>query len=76
MAQNHILFIKMGGTIEFIDPSYDNINKDIMKIDSSVDNYLKNLIKPHFTFKIETVCEKDSRDITQPVLQCQMLVSI
>lgn len=63
MPKNHIHIIKMGGTIEFIDPAYDKINKELMKIDSSIDSYLKNLIKPHFTYSIETVCEKDSREI-------------
>lgn len=55
----------MGGTIEFIDPSYEKMNKELMKLDSTIDNYLKNLVKPHFTYDIEIVCEKDSRDITQ-----------
>ncbi len=55
----------MGGTIEFIDPSYEKINKELMKLDPSIDSYLKNLVKPHFTYDIEIVCEKDSREITQ-----------
>jgi len=53
----------MGGTIEFIDPAYDKMNKELMKFDSSVENYLKNIVKPHFTYNIDSVCEKDSRDI-------------
>ena len=65
MEKNNIHIIKMGGTIEFIDPSYDNINKEMMKLDPSIDNYLKNLVKPHFIYDIEIVCEKDSREITQ-----------
>lgn len=65
MIKNHIHIIKMGGTIEFIDPAYEKINKELMKLDPSIDNYLKNLVKPHFTYEIETVCEKDSRDINQ-----------
>ena len=54
----------MGGTIEFRDPAYEKINK-LMKLDVSIDNYLKNLVKPHFTYDIEIVCEKDSREITE-----------
>ena len=54
----------MGGTIEFIDQAYDKINKEMMKLDSSVDSYLENVIKPHFEFKIKGVCDKDSRDIS------------
>jgi len=63
MTKTHIHIIKMGGTIEFIDPAYDNINQQLMKLDSTVDSYLKNIIKPHFTYSIEVVCDKDSRDI-------------
>jgi L-asparaginase len=63
MAKAHIHILKMGGTIEFINPAYDNINKQLMKLDPSVDSYLENLIKPHFTYSIENVCKKDSRDI-------------
>ncbi len=69
MQKNHIHIIKMGGTIEFIDPAYDKMNKELMKFDSSVENYLKNLVKPHFTYNIDTVCEKDSRDINQEDLK-------
>ena len=65
MQKNNIHIIKMGGTIEFIDPSYEKMNKELMKLDSTIDNYLKNLVKPHFTYDIEIVCEKDSREITQ-----------
>ncbi len=64
MLKSHVHIIKMGGTIEFIDPAYDKINKELMKVDSSIDSYFKNLIKPHFTYSIELVCEKDSRQIT------------
>jgi len=59
----------MGGTIEFIDPAYDNINKELMKLDSSIENYLNNLVKPHFTYNIDFVCEKDSREIKQEDLE-------
>ncbi len=55
----------MGGTIEFIDPDYQKINDQLMKLDPSIDSYLKNLVKPHFTYSIEIVCEKDSRAITK-----------
>lgn len=64
MQEDKIYIIKMGGTIEFIDSAYDKINKDLMKLDSSIDSYIKNLVKPHFQYKIEVVCEKDSREIT------------
>lgn len=64
MLKNHVHIIKMGGTVEFNDPAYENINKELMKVDSTIDSYLKNLIKPHFTYSIESVCNKDSRDIT------------
>jgi len=59
-----IYIIKMGGTIEFIDLAYDQINKQLMKLDSSIDKYLENVIKPHFDYKIKNLCEKDSREIT------------
>lgn len=64
MQKNNIHIIKMGGTIEFRDPSYEKIN-DLMKLDVSIDGYLKNLINPHFTYHIETICEKDSREINK-----------
>lgn len=54
----------MGGTIEFIDSAYDVINKQLMKLDTTIESYLKNIIKPHFTYSSETVCEKDSRAIS------------
>lgn len=63
--KKHVHIIKMGGTIEFIDLAYDAINKNLMKLDTSIDSYLHNLIKPHFNFSSETVAKKDSRDITQ-----------
>lgn len=65
MVRDHIHIIKMGGTIEFFDPAYDAINKKLMKLDSTIESYLQNLIKPHFNFSIEPVVEKDSREITQ-----------
>lgn len=64
MIKNHIHIIKTGGTIEFKDPGYETINQQMMKLDTSIENYLKNMIKPHFTYDIEAVCEKDSREIT------------
>ena len=62
MVKHHIHIIKMGGTIEFRDPAYQKIN-NLMRLDATVDNYLKNLVKPHFRYEIETVCNKDSREI-------------
>ena len=53
----------MGGTIEFIDPAYDQINKELLKLDASIDSYLRSIIKPHFDVSTETVTNKDSRDI-------------
>jgi L-asparaginase len=69
MAKNHIHVIKMGGTIEFRDPGYESINQQMMKLDTTIDSYLKNMVKPHFTYSIETVCEKDSREITTDDLE-------
>jgi L-asparaginase len=65
MLKTHIHFIKMGGTIEFIDPAYDAINSKLMKLDSSIESFLHNLIQPHFTYSIESVTEKDSREINE-----------
>jgi L-asparaginase len=64
MTKNHIHIIKMGGTIEFKDPGYENINQQMMKLDTSIESYLKNMVKPHFTYSIESFCDKDSREIT------------
>lgn len=64
MIKNHIHFLKMGGTIEFFDPAYDAINRKLMKLDTTIDSYLKNLIQPHFSYSSESVIEKDSREIT------------
>ena len=55
----------MGGTIEFSDPAYDAFNKKLMKLDATIESYFRNLIKPHFNFSIESVTEKDSREITE-----------
>jgi L-asparaginase len=65
MQKQHVHIIKMGGTIEFIDPAYDDINKKLLKLDSSIESYLNSLIKPHFNFSTETIVQKDSRSITQ-----------
>jgi L-asparaginase len=65
MVKNHIHIIKTGGTIEFLDPAYEEMNKKLMKLDASIESYFKHLIKPHFTFSTEAVSEKDSRDITE-----------
>jgi L-asparaginase len=64
MIKNHVHIIRMGGTIEFKDPGYEAINQQMMKLDTSIESYLKNMVKPHFTYSIETICEKDSREIT------------
>lgn len=74
MTQNHIHFIKMGGTIEFIDPAYDAINKKLMKLDASIESYLNNLIQPHFSYSSESVTQKDSREIT--IEEREKLVSV
>lgn len=66
--QKDILILKMGGTIEFKDPAYEKIN-DLMKLDVTIDAYLRNLINPHFTYEIKTICEKDSRDINSEDLE-------
>lgn len=58
----------MGGTIEFIDPAYQQIN-NLMMLDTTVDKYLSNLINPHFTYSIKEICSKDSRDINKEDLE-------
>lgn len=64
MTKPHVHILKMGGTIEFFDPAYDAINKKLMKLDTTIESYLHNLIQPHFDFSTKTVTQKDSRDIT------------
>lgn len=64
MAKIHVHIIKTGGTIEFVDPAYDAVNKKLLKLDATIDSYLHNLIQPHFNFSSETIAEKDSREIT------------
>ena len=59
----HVHIIKMGGTIEFFDPEYDMI-KNLMKLDSTIDYYFRNIIKPHFEWSTTTLTQKDSREIT------------
>lgn len=63
MIKQHVHIIKMGGTIEFIDPAYDAMNKRLMQLDTTIESYLQNVIQPHFNFSVETVTMKDSRDI-------------
>lgn len=65
LVRKHYHFIKMGGTIEFNDPGYQEINHRLMKLDTSIESYIKNVIQPHFTYSSEVVCQKDSRDITE-----------
>ena len=64
MHKQHIHILKMGGTIEFIDPAYDAINRRLLKLDPTIDSYLRNVIQPHFAFSAEIVAAKDSRAIT------------
>lgn len=64
MSKMHVHIIKMGGTIEFIDPAYDEINKNLLRLDTSIESYLGHLIQPHFSFSSEQIVQKDSRDIT------------
>lgn len=59
----------MGGTIEFKDPGYEIMNQQMMKLDASIENYLKNMVKPHFSYNTESVCNKDSRDINSEDLE-------
>lgn len=66
--QKNIQILKMGGTIEFKDPAYEKIN-DLMKLDVTIDAYLKNLVNPHFIYDIKIVCDKDSRDINEEDLE-------
>lgn len=69
MIKNHVHIMKMGGTIEFKDPGYEIMNQQMMKLDTSIENYLKNIVKPHFTYSIENICDKDSRDIVKQDLE-------
>ncbi len=64
MVKNHVHFIKLGGTIEFFDPAYEEINRKLMKLDTTIDSYLRNLIQPHFSFSAESLVAKDSREVT------------
>lgn len=63
MTKSHIHILKTGGTIEFHDPAYEDINNILLKLDASIDSYLDSLIRPHFSYSIEQVFSKDSRDI-------------
>lgn len=55
----------MGGTIEFYDPAYEDINKQLLRLDTSIESYFSHIIKPHFTFSTEAIAQKDSRDIDE-----------
>jgi L-asparaginase len=68
MIKKHIHIVKMGGTIEFKDPAYEKIN-DLMQLDVTIENYLKNLVNPHFSYDVEIICEKDSREINEKDLE-------
>jgi len=63
MIKQQIHLIKMGGTIEFIDSAYDAINREMLKLDTTIETYFNNIIKPHFDFTSDIVTDKDSRDI-------------
>lgn len=65
MTRNHYLIIKMGGTIEFKDPAYGEINDKLLKLDTTIESYLTNIVKPHFLYTVVTVAEKDSRDLDE-----------
>lgn len=62
--ENHIHLITMGGTIDFIDPGYDYLNKKIIKINRTVEDYLVNIACPHHKLTTQALIKKDSRDIT------------
>jgi L-asparaginase len=64
MTKQHYHILKMGGTIEFFDPAYDGINNRLLKLNTTIDSYLQNIIQPHFTYSTQTITQKDSRDIT------------
>lgn len=65
MQKIHVHIIKMGGTIEFIDPAYDAMNKKLMQLDTTIESYFHNVIQPHFNFSVETVTMKDSRELNE-----------
>lgn len=65
MIPQKIQIIKTGGTIEFLDSDYEHINNALMKLDATIDNYLANIIKPHFDYDIIAAFSKDSRDISE-----------
>ncbi|MDR1034182.1 MAG: asparaginase [Bifidobacteriaceae bacterium] len=62
MNEKVILILKMGGAIEgynINDPDANDKDRYI------IDEYFKTSIKPHFRYRIESVVEKDSRQITE-----------
>lgn len=63
--RDHIHIIKTGGTIEFIDSGYEAINMKLLKIDTTVDSYLRAIIQPHFDFSVASLFSKDSRMIDE-----------
>lgn len=65
MTNNHIHLITMGGTIDFIDPSYDYLNQKVIKINRSVEDYIRHVASPKHTLSVENLGKKDSRDITE-----------
>jgi len=64
MNKQHVHIIKTGGTIEFHDPAYEEMNSKLMKFDASIESYLNNLINPLFDFSTVNLFQKDSREIT------------
>lgn len=63
--RNNITIIRTGGTIDFIDPAYDYINEQFLKEGKHAGDYTNDIIKPaNINVKEFTVCEKDSRDLT------------
>lgn len=61
---NPIHLITMGGTIDFIDPSYDYLNKKIIKINRTVEDYLRNIANPNHKLSVQALVKKDSREVT------------
>jgi len=61
---SRIHIIRTGGTIDFIDPAYDELNSKIMKIERNVEDYLRHVARPEVEFSVTDVCQKDSRELT------------
>jgi L-asparaginase len=61
--KQHIHIIRTGGTIDFIDPAYDELDTKLMKIKRDASDYLKHIARPYDNYSIEELWQKDSRDI-------------